>query len=271
MCDIIDILQFRIKRKSYEERMEKTENKLLRKLFKIMIEKKSNLCVAVNLKSIDETLKFIDQIGNHVCMIKVQINRYGLNKLDFVKQLFDKKKKYNFILFEDAKLGDTPETVAEYYQGGELVKYFDMITVHPNELAILALQKIVFDAELPEDEPRGLFGLCEFSYERLDITEKRIRFNKVVRHSGFCCGIIAQSINVHDPYKIIRASPGVHLSRTGDGQGQKWSHPSKVIASGADIVIVGRGIVSAPSEELLATTILYKEACWQAYLDDLKR
>jgi len=68
---------------------------------------------------------------------------------------------------------------------------------------------------------------------------------------------------------MIKATPGVHISETKGGQNQKWRHPVEVTRDGADIVIVGRGIVGAPRDDIGQITQLYKEVAYKADCDTM--
>lgn len=259
-------------RKSYEKRLAQTTNPLLKKLFSIIIEKKSNLCVATNFKSFEETLMFINIAGPHICMLKSQTDSFGISEVYF-KILYEKKKQFNFLLFEDLKFTDLPHAVGQRYRG--YVKYVDIVTLFPfSDDSFNALDRVVKEAKLPEDEPRGCFALCEFSFSLWNQEVKQYHAKQNLelaeRNTPICCGIIGQKSTLDNDCNMIMATPGVNICQTTDGMGQNWNHPSKVVGNGADIIIVGRGIVSAPESELLKRTINYKEICYQAYLDDLK-
>lgn len=262
--------------KTHEQRLENTSNPLLKKLFKLMIEKKSNLCVAANFRTFDEILEFVDQVGHHIVILKTQILRTLFHGLDEsrLEQLSEKKKKYGFLIFEDQKYGDIAETVSSLYE--VLVNYIDIVTVNPctfGDAVFEAIEKVVQDANLDHDEPRGCLAVCEpsskFDWLWPDYPERMLKIAE--RHPEICIGIIAQKLQISDDRNMIKASPGVHLTDQSDGRAQQWSHPSEKIKNGSDIIIVGRGIVAKPKEELERVTCMYKEVAYQAYLDALQK
>jgi uridine monophosphate synthetase len=85
----------------------------------------------------------------------------------------------------------------------------------------------------------------------------------------FVLGFISQrSLNVKADDNFITFTPGVKLlepgADVGDGHGQQYRTPTQVIGKdGADVVIVGRGILSA--ENRVAEAEMYRKAAWQAY------
>lgn len=257
---------------SYEDRLAKTNNKLLKKLFEIIITKKTNICVAVNFKTLDEVCKFVEATHEHFCVLKTQTERLEGGRLeDNLRALYDLKKKYNFLLFEDRKFCDGWETIESIY-ANLYVKYVDLVTVMPFGHEIFnAIHEAVKKADLPEDEPRGCLAVCEFSFANYKIENPKRCLKIAVEHSDICAGIIAQKLQISDKYNMIKATPGVHLNESSDGKNQNWRSPEVVIGDGADLLIVGRGIVAKPHDELGPAAIRYKEASYQAYLSNLNK
>nr|DBA19395.1 TPA: hypothetical protein GDO54_015238 [Pyxicephalus adspersus] len=88
-------------------------------------------------------------------------------------------------------------------------------------------------------------------------------------HPGFVFGFICGCKLSNKP-ELIHLTPGVHLQQGGDGLGQQYRTPHEVIANKeSDIIIVGRGILSASSPAEAAET--YRKAGWEAYLSRIKK
>lgn len=252
-------------RKSFEERLQGCKNPLLRKLFQIVIDKKSNLCVAANFKSLDETIRFVDRIGKYIVVLKIQCARWPENPIHVYERLYAKKKEHNFLLFEDFKFNDSKETVQSIYST-LFVKYVDLVTVSPwcGDGIFEAIKEAAIKADLPDDEPRGCLAVCEVSFAQIPVDPK-IFLEIAERNSNICVGIIAQKLNVSDQFVMIKATPGVHLDQSSDGGNQQWRHPDKVVADGADLLIVGRGIVAAPECEQEDLTRRYRDVIYEAF------
>ena len=89
-------------------------------------------------------------------------------------------------------------------------------------------------------------------------------------HSGFVMGFISQrSLNSRSADNFISMTPGVNLPREGesaggDGLGQQYRTPGIVIEKDeCDVVIVGRGIISAKDRAKEAAK--YRADAWRAY------
>lgn len=263
-------------RKSYEERLQGSKNPLLKKLFKIIIEKQSNLCVAVDFSTLEETIDFIDRCGKHICIVKTHPQKYkDAGTEESLAKLFAKKKEHNFLLFSDEKYYDSPDVVREMYEY-TCMKYADLVTMVPvsGDDSFKAFRLALNNSQLPDDEPRGCLAVCEVSFGSFDAASPKDPqgcLEVAARNSDFCLGIVAQNLRIPDGCDMIKATPGVHLCRTDGGLSQKWKPPSDAIGRGADIVIVGRGIIASPKDEQEMVCCQYKEASYKAYLADLNR
>ncbi|KAG5995752.1 orotidine 5'-phosphate decarboxylase [Claviceps lovelessii] len=95
-------------------------------------------------------------------------------------------------------------------------------------------------------------------------------------HKDFVMGYVSQeSLNTDPDDHFIHMTPGCQLppehgdqdgTVRGDGKGQQYNTPQKIIGvAGADIVIVGRGILKADNPEHEAQR--YRTAAWKAYTE----
>ncbi|KAL5615259.1 hypothetical protein BROUX41_005313 [Berkeleyomyces rouxiae] len=132
--------------------------------------------------------------------------------------------------------------------------------------------------EAPTD--RGLLILAQMSskgnFMGPDYTQACVEAAR--ENKSFVMGFVAQSpLNSLPEDDFVNMSPGCQLppqseeadeSRQvvgGDGKGQQYNTPSKLICqSGADIIIVGRGILKADDPPTEAER--YRRAGWKAYL-----
>lgn len=99
-----------------------------------------------------------------------------------------------------------------------------------------------------------------FTPEYTSACLKHARENK-----DFVMGFIAQqTLNQAPEDNFITMTPGVQLQSGGDGLGQQYNTPQKVVGEGGtDIIIVGRGIIAASDRR--AAALEYRKQGWQAY------
>lgn len=97
-------------------------------------------------------------------------------------------------------------------------------------------------------------------------------------HPEFVLGFIAQRSLNGGKDSFLTFTPGINLPPEGfrgdwsmsDGQGQQWRTPKEVVGKdGADIAIVGRGILNAKDRGREAER--YRKAAWAAYEERIGR
>lgn len=257
---------------SNEDKLKHAIHWLDRQLYGIMEQKRSLICLSVFLRTVDETLAFIDRVGPHIAVLRTQIRRFGpTDCVTFVNAIKVLKKRHNFLIMEDRGFNDLATSVAAQYKGF-YVDYADFITIYPNLTNLLAIRKVIKDSmKSLNGEFRACLVITEVDFHnKPEDYNPQLRLQSALRHSRLTCGIISQDINVHDPNNMIKATPGVHLTKDFDGLNQNYKTPEQVVKSGSDIIIVGRGIVARPKTEWLAATLEYRNAAWNAYLEHLQ-
>lgn len=133
----------------------------------------------------------------------------------------------------------------------------------------LALQELG-----PLPHARGLLLIAQMSSEGNLMNEAYTSacVEAARKHPDFVLGFIAQRSLNEDKDGFLTLTPGVNLPPEGvrgdwsmtDGQGQQWRTPKGVVGKdGADIVIVGRGILNNKDRGKEAER--YRKAAWAAY------
>jgi uridine monophosphate synthetase len=127
--------------------------------------------------------------------------------------------------------------------------------------------------EAPMD--RGLLILAQMSskgnFMNAEYTSACVESAR--EHPGYVMGFIAQeSLNREPEDAFLNMTPGCQLPPEqddedaeiqGDGKGQQYNTPTKIIGLGNDIVIVGRGIIFAADPMREAER--YRRKAWEAY------
>ncbi|MBI2742729.1 MAG: orotidine-5'-phosphate decarboxylase [Chlamydiales bacterium] len=247
---------------SYGERGNLCQNPTAKKLFRIMEEKRTNLCVSADFTKAEELLSFADKISPEICLLKTHIDileDFSPYVTETLKRLSEKKQ---FLIFEDRKFADIGNTVLQQYQGGiyKIAEWADITNAHivPGPGIIAGLKEV----GLPRK--RGLLLLAEMSSEGTlaqgGYTTRAVEMAK--RHDDFVIGFISMRKLSDDP-RMIHMTPGVQRGASKDALGQQYQTPENVINAGSDIIIVGRGITAA--KDPLIEAVQYKNEAWKAY------
>jgi len=246
---------------SLQDRASLAEHPVSKRIFQIMLEKKSNLCVAVDSNSAKDIIRMVELVGPHVVVVKLHQDVVQDWSDEIEREVVALAQRYNFLVFEDRKLGDIGNTVK--LQAKKLVSWADMVTVHgvggPGVLdgvhtAAADVGRDVGALIVAEMSSAGTLARGDYTKSCVEMGEAR---------KGMVAGFISQS-RLSKDYGLVQMTPGVHRCVAGDGGDQRYVTPTKaVLERGADIVIVGRGITAEQDEGEACK--LYKEEAWAAY------
>jgi len=234
---------------------------MAKKLLSLMAKKKTNLSLACDVLSMEELLHWAERIGPFICVLKTHVDileDFTYDKILALKRIAD---QHNFLLFEDRKFGDIGQTVSYQYGQGiyRIAEWADLVNAHivPGPGIIAGLKQV------GAPKGAGLLLLAEMSSSGTlaqgPFAEKARQMGE--ENSDFVCGFIAQRKLSALP-GMIHFTPGVKLERGEDRLGQRYRTVEEATESGADVLIVGQGILQ--SSNPAAAAALYRDLAWHA-------
>ncbi|KAK7793028.1 hypothetical protein R5R35_004459 [Gryllus longicercus] len=251
---------------SFMDRAQETKSLVAAKLFRIMAEKRTNLCLSMDTTNSMELLELASKVGAHICLLKIHIDIIKDFSKDFITNLVALAKEYNFLILEDRKFADIGHVVKLQYSQGvhEISSWADLVTVHPIPgPGIISGLKAALE-ELSQQD-RGCFIVVEMSSQgNLNSADYKTAAVKLaMTHSDFVVGIVCQSSSLVPDPGLIQLTPGVKLDKGSDTLGQQYNSPEHVVLNGADVAVVGRGITEA--QDIIGTVKEFQTRLWEAY------
>lgn len=256
---------------SYGSRAGLAKNEVAKSLFEIMEMKKTNLCLAVDLTKSEEILNMVEKVGPYICLLKTHVDIVEDFNERFVDSLKSLAQKHNFMVMEDRKFADIGNTVSLQYSSGlyKISNWADLVTVHslPGQGILKGLKSTLSGVD---SKKRGCFLLAEFSCEGNLITpqysSQTLKMATESPDVDFIAGVVAQNKETVPNPGLLQLTPGCKIEEGVDNLGQKYNSPEYVIKEkGADIAVVGRGILSSKNPEETAQT--YRDRLWNAYTE----
>lgn len=251
-----DVPHISFKRKSYEEKLLNAKHEKASRLLNIAIEKKSNLICAADLSDTSSILNLAEEIGAHICALKLHADILEDFSYDFISSLKALAGKHQFLLFEDRKFADIGHTQRLQFEKGiyRISSWADLITTH-----LISGEKSL-DAFASSEA--GIVSIIEMSSEGALTNKNYIDAAKrmAMNHPQIIGGVAQSRL----PEELLLFTPGVNFEKAADHLGQQYHTPEKVFHEyETDFVIVGRGIYSAENPAKAAQK--YRQKAWGAY------
>ena len=264
--EIISFLEHPVSKKFQTN--EQTINPLTEKLTGLIESKKSNLILSLDVETRKEFFIIIEKIGNEIAVLKTHIDIIKDFTPDFITELQEAARTYNFLIFEDRKFADIGNTVKTQYRGGiyRIADWADFVTVH------MIAGEAILNGLFNGIENRSSFLLAKMSAKDNLISENYTR--KVIdigtKHRNVVSGFIGHGNSVEEiarlrkkiPQDLLLLMPGVQIAAASDALGQQYISPEMAVLGGADAIIVGRGITHAA--DVTSAAKQYREEAWNA-------
>lgn len=234
------------------------------KLLRIMMHKKTNLCVAADLTTSAHLLQLANVIGPYICMLKIHVDIISDFSLDFITQLKELAQKHNFLLCEDRKFADIGTIAQAQYAGGiyKIVEWADIIIAH----ALSGKSCIDALAQVGVPRQRGLLLIAQLSTaDNLIDAEYTYAVQSIARdYPEFIIGFIGQK-HCADDSGLLQITPGISNMHAMRAHEQQYTSIKQAITENqTDIIIVGRDIYTAEHPDLVAQQ--YQREAWDLYM-----
>ena len=121
------------KRLTYESRASLAQNAMAKRCLEVMVQKQTNLAVAVDVPTAEEMLGIADAVGPHICVLKTHVDMFDKWDESVTKRLQALAEKHDFLVFEDRKFADIGNTVMSQYGGGiyKIAEWSHITNAHP--------------------------------------------------------------------------------------------------------------------------------------------
>ncbi len=193
--------------------------------------------------------RILEQTAEQIVMLKTHIDILSDYDEGFVPKLLDYAQKYEFMIFEDRKFADIGNTVRKQYRGGiyKIADWSDFVTVHATPGAGI-LQGLFGGLQ-----GKSSFLLAKMSSKGNLMNDNYMRkvFEIGKNHPEVVSGYIVHGHTADEirrlknkiPVGQLLLMPGVKLESGTDAMGQQYTGVKEAIRGGADLIIVGRGII----------------------------
>ncbi len=221
---------------------------------------RERLIVALDVSKVGEAERLVQRLGDAAVFYKVGLElAFADGGLGLVRRLADG----GFKVFLDLKLHDIPNTVERAAaQAVELGATFLTVHGYPQTMAaavagakgsglkILAVTVLTSSNDKDLTEAGYRFGVVEMVRRRAD-QARALGIDGLVASAAEAAGI-RQAVG----REMILVTPGIRPAGAVAGDQKRVATPASAISAGADYLVVGRPIATAPDPRAAAASIV---------------
>ncbi len=213
-----------------------------------------DVIIALDFKSGQEALAFLDKFTNQPLYVKVGMELYYAEGPSIIEEI----KKRGHKLFLDLKLHDIPNTVEKAMA---VLSRLDVDMVNLHAAGTIEMMKAAIRGLTREDGSRPLLiavtQLTSTSQERMeeelliqeDMDKVVIKYAENAKAAGLD-GVVCSPLEagkIHDACGngFLTITPGVRFDNASKGDQVRVTTPAKAKELGADYIVVGRPITQA--------------------------
>ena len=226
-----------------------------------MTKNNAQLIVALDVDTLDEAKRIIEDLGDIVDIFKVGSRLFVAHGPSVVHDLQAKGKK----VFLDLKFHDIPNTVAGAVRSAVSLSPLFMLTVHTQgglemlQAACKAAKEQADALGVPKPLIIGVTVLTSQARDAdtNDIVMQRALLAKQAGLDGVVASVEeAALVRGRLGKGFIIVTPGIRPAGTDAGDQKRAATPAAAMQSGSDFIVVGRPIIQAPSPRQAALKIL---------------
>ena len=220
---------------------------------------RDRLMLALDVPSAAEAERLMDQVQEQIAFVKVGLELYTAAGPEIVQRLINRGKR----VFLDLKFLDIEETVRRATERVAAMGV-EILTVHPNRKALTAAVKGRGDSPLKLLAVTVLTNFDSHDLRDMGIqlsVQELVTARALLAAEVGCDGVVAsgEEPGVLRPKvgpRFVIVTPGVRPAGKDVDDHARATTPTQTIAAGADYLVVGRPIRSAPDPAAAAAAIL---------------
>ena len=213
-----------------------------------------DVIIACDFDSKEQTLEFLDKLGDHKPYVKIGMELYYAEGPSIVKAL----KERGYKIFLDLKLHDIPNTVKKAMK---VLSNLDVDMCNLHAAGTCKMMEAALEGLTKEDGSRPLLiavtQLTSTTQERMEadiLIEEPM--DKVVAHYAYnaklsgldgvvCSPLEADKVHAACGDSFLTVTPGVRFADDDKGDQARVTTPAKAKELGSDYIVVGRSITAA--------------------------
>ena len=213
----------------------------------------SDVIIACDFSSKEETLKFLDQFKEEKPFVKIGMELFDAEGDEIVKEI----KKRGHKIFLDLKLCDIPNTVYKAMKNIAALGV-DMTNVHAfGSIEMMKAAKKAINEVNPETKLIAVTVLTSSDQNVLDnelmidgnINDVILKYASNTKEAGLdgvvCSPLEAASIKEECGNDFITVTPGIRFADSDAGDQKRIMTPANAGKAGCDYIVMGRPITKA--------------------------
>ena len=215
---------------------------------------RSRLALALDVASAGEATALARRLRPHFSVVKVGLELFVAEGPDVVRALTGE----GFDVFLDLKLHDIPNTVgrAAARAGGLGVRYLTVHLAGGEQMVRAAVEG--FASASPGARGSGILGVTVLTSEPEAGDEVLAERARLAASAG-CVGAVCASADlpVVRPAAtgLVLVVPGIRMEGSDRGDQARIATPGSALASGADLLVIGRTVTAAADPEAAAALV----------------